>query len=89
MPAPLLSVPGESQAAALYFQMRFADSANDDGAVQSLMKRTFSLSVSRAEVASSRSRILGSRMIALAMAMRCFWPRDNCEPCAPTFVSYF
>lgn len=36
------------------------------------VERTFSLSVSRAEVASSRSRILGSRMMALAMAMRCF-----------------
>lgn len=54
-----------------------------------LLKCTFSLSVSRAEVASSSSRILGSRMIALAMAMRCFWPRESCEPWAPTLVSYF
>lgn len=54
-----------------------------------LLKRTFSLSVSRAEVASSSSRILGSRMIALAMAMRCFWPRESCEPWAPTLVLYF
>lgn len=63
-----LSVPEEYQAAALYCDMR----RSGDGVVQSVMKRTFSLSVSRAEVASSSRRILGSRMIALAMAMRCF-----------------
>ncbi len=69
----LRSVPGEYQAAALYCDMKCVDSASDDGlAARGLPKRTFSLSVSRAEVASSRSRILGSRMIALAMAMRCF-----------------
>lgn len=73
----LLSVPGEYQAAAQCCHVRFVDSAYDDAAVRGLMKRTFSLSVSSAEVASSRSRILGSRMIALAMAMRCFCPRDN------------
>lgn len=65
----LLSVPGEYQAAAVHCDMKCVDSANG---AQSLLKRTFSLSVSSAEVASSRSRILGSRMIALAMAMRCF-----------------
>ena len=32
----------------------------------------FSLSVSRAEVASSSSKILGSRTSARAMAIRCF-----------------
>lgn len=68
----LLSVPGEYQAAALNCDMKRAHSASNDGAVRGSLKRTFSLSVSRAEVASSRSRILGSRMIALAMAMRCF-----------------
>ncbi len=68
----VLSVPGEYQAAALNRHMSSVDSANKDIAVQSLIRRTFSLSVSRAEVASSRSRIFGSRMIALAMAMRCF-----------------
>lgn len=50
---------------------------------------TFSLSVSRAEVASSSSRILGFRTIARAMAMRCFSPLESCEPWAPTCVSYF
>lgn len=68
----LLSVPVEYQAATLCCDAKCVDSADDDAAVQSLLKRTFSLSVSRAEVASSSSRILGSRMIALAMAMRCF-----------------
>lgn len=38
---------------------------------------TFSLSVSRAEVASSRSRILGFLTMARAMAMRCFCPLDS------------
>lgn len=50
---------------------------------------TFSLSVSSAEVASSSRSILGSRMIALAIAMRCFWPRESWEPWEPTLVSYF
>lgn len=38
---------------------------------------TFSLSVSKAEVASSRSRILGFLTMARAMAMRCFCPLDS------------
>lgn len=50
---------------------------------------TCSLSVSRAEVASSSSRILGFLTMARAMAMRCFCPLDIWEPCAPTWVSYF
>lgn len=41
---------------------------------------TFSLSVSRAEVASSKSRILGFLTMARAMAMRCFCPLDSWEP---------
>lgn len=45
---------------------------------------TFSLSVSRAEVASSSNRILGFLTIARAMAMRCFCPLDSWEPWAPT-----
>ena len=49
--------------------------------------QTFSLSVSRAEVASSRRSILGSRIKALAMAIRCFWPPDSCVPLSPTVVS--
>lgn len=50
---------------------------------------TFSLSVSKADVASSSNKILGSRMMALAIAMRCFCPRDSWDPWAPTLVSYF
>jgi len=50
---------------------------------------TFSLSVSRAEVASSKRRTLGFLMRARAMAIRCFWPPDNCVPLDPTRVSYF
>lgn len=50
---------------------------------------TFSLSVSKAEVASSSSRILGFLTIARAMAIRCFCPLDSCDPWAPTWVSYF
>ena len=49
---------------------------------------TCSFSESRAEVASSRSRILGLRNSALAMAMRCFCPPLNWLPHSPTFVSY-
>ena len=45
--------------------------------------------MSRAEVASSNSRILGFLTMARAMAMRCFCPLDSCEPWAPTWVSYF
>mmetsp|Transcript_29512 Transcript_29512/g.71122 ORF Transcript_29512/g.71122 Transcript_29512/m.71122 type:complete len:107 (+) Transcript_29512:506-826(+) len=48
---------------------------------------SFSFSESRALVASSSSRILGSDTIALAMAMRCFCPPDSCAPLSPTMVS--
>jgi hypothetical protein len=50
---------------------------------------TFSDSVSNAEVASSKINIFGSLKIARAIAIRCFWPPDNCVPLGPTFVSYF
>mmetsp|Transcript_5911 Transcript_5911/g.10141 ORF Transcript_5911/g.10141 Transcript_5911/m.10141 type:complete len:103 (-) Transcript_5911:2126-2434(-) len=50
---------------------------------------TFSDWVSRAEVASSSSRIFGFFRTALAMAMRCFWPPESCEPLGPTWVSYW
>ncbi len=49
---------------------------------------TFSLSVSKAEVASSNNRILGLRTKALAMATLCFCPPDSCVPLSPTLVSY-
>mmetsp|Transcript_4825 Transcript_4825/g.9437 ORF Transcript_4825/g.9437 Transcript_4825/m.9437 type:complete len:95 (+) Transcript_4825:610-894(+) len=46
-------------------------------------------SASNADVASSRSRILGSRRMARAIATLCFWPPDSCTPRSPTIVSYF
>ena len=49
---------------------------------------TRSDSASSAEVASSSSRILGSLMMARAMAMRCFWPPLICVPRSPHRVSY-
>ena len=48
-----------------------------------------SLSVSRADVASSNKRIFGSRTIARAMAIRCFCPPLNCPPPSPTRVLNF
>ena len=47
-----------------------------------------SLSVSRAEVASSRRRILGFLTRALAMATLCLCPPDSWPPLDPTTVSY-
>ena len=49
---------------------------------------SFSLSLSRAEVASSSSSMRGLRTSALAMATRCFWPPDSWAPRSPTIVSY-
>ena len=46
----------------------------------------FSDSLSSAEVASSRSSTAGLRMIARAMATRCFCPPEILEPPAPTSV---
>lgn len=43
---------------------------------------------SRQDVASSKSRIAGLRKIALAMAIRCFSPRDRPFPPVPSLVSY-
>lgn len=50
---------------------------------------TFSLSLSRAEVASSNNKIFGCRRRALAIAIRCFWPPESCVPLSPTRVLYF
>mmetsp|Transcript_16750 Transcript_16750/g.32043 ORF Transcript_16750/g.32043 Transcript_16750/m.32043 type:complete len:91 (+) Transcript_16750:119-391(+) len=47
---------------------------------------TFSLWLSRALVASSRSRILGRLTRARAMATRCFCPPDMACPPSPTGV---
>mmetsp|Transcript_4237 Transcript_4237/g.6693 ORF Transcript_4237/g.6693 Transcript_4237/m.6693 type:complete len:106 (-) Transcript_4237:517-834(-) len=46
-----------------------------------------SLSASRAEVASSKSKSLGSFIKALAMAILCFCPPDSRTPFSPTAVS--
>mmetsp|Transcript_16812 Transcript_16812/g.24599 ORF Transcript_16812/g.24599 Transcript_16812/m.24599 type:complete len:338 (-) Transcript_16812:60-1073(-) len=46
-----------------------------------------SLCVSRAEVASSSSKMVGLRSRARAMATRCFWPPDSWMPWSPTLVS--
>mmetsp|Transcript_6921 Transcript_6921/g.9701 ORF Transcript_6921/g.9701 Transcript_6921/m.9701 type:complete len:84 (-) Transcript_6921:1451-1702(-) len=44
-------------------------------------------SLSSADVASSSSRILGSRMRARARATRCFCPPESSADCSPTSVS--
>mmetsp|Transcript_15379 Transcript_15379/g.41472 ORF Transcript_15379/g.41472 Transcript_15379/m.41472 type:complete len:90 (+) Transcript_15379:165-434(+) len=47
---------------------------------------TFSLSLSRADVASSNSRTGGFLISARAIATRCFWPPDSLPPFVPTSV---
>mmetsp|Transcript_34074 Transcript_34074/g.67857 ORF Transcript_34074/g.67857 Transcript_34074/m.67857 type:complete len:108 (+) Transcript_34074:302-625(+) len=47
-----------------------------------------SLSLSSADVASSSKSTTGLRMMARAIATRCFWPPDNWPPPKPTCVSY-
>ena len=42
---------------------------------------------SNADVASSRMRIFGSLMSALAIAILCFWPPDNIDPLSPQLLS--
>mmetsp|Transcript_10867 Transcript_10867/g.23689 ORF Transcript_10867/g.23689 Transcript_10867/m.23689 type:complete len:107 (-) Transcript_10867:1521-1841(-) len=49
---------------------------------------TFSDAASRAEVASSSSRMAGLRMIVRAMATRCFCPPESLPPRMPTCVLY-
>mmetsp|Transcript_503 Transcript_503/g.542 ORF Transcript_503/g.542 Transcript_503/m.542 type:complete len:114 (-) Transcript_503:1382-1723(-) len=46
-----------------------------------------SVVLSNALVASSNSKIFGSRIIALAIAILCFCPPDSCDPLAPALVS--
>mmetsp|Transcript_92428 Transcript_92428/g.275706 ORF Transcript_92428/g.275706 Transcript_92428/m.275706 type:complete len:94 (-) Transcript_92428:1392-1673(-) len=43
---------------------------------------------SRAEVASSSSSTAGSRMMARAIAQRCFWPPLSRPPLRPNFSSH-
>mmetsp|Transcript_6606 Transcript_6606/g.8174 ORF Transcript_6606/g.8174 Transcript_6606/m.8174 type:complete len:88 (-) Transcript_6606:1872-2135(-) len=56
-------------------------------AVSRASRTKASLSPSRAEVGSSKTRIAGSRMIARAMATRCFWPPLREAPPSPTGVA--
>ena len=49
---------------------------------------SFSLSESKADVASSRRSSLGLRIRARAIAMHCFCPRLSNAPFSPTLVSY-
>ena len=46
----------------------------------------FSLSLSKAEVASSNSKIIGFFKKALAIASLCFYPPETGSSLAPTFV---
>ena len=46
----------------------------------------FSLWASNALVASSKIKILGFLIKALAIATLCFCPPESCEPLSPTFV---
>ena len=48
---------------------------------------SFSLTESSADVASSSSRIGGERIIALAIAIRCFCPPLSLIPFSPTSVN--
>mmetsp|Transcript_26242 Transcript_26242/g.75740 ORF Transcript_26242/g.75740 Transcript_26242/m.75740 type:complete len:83 (-) Transcript_26242:1527-1775(-) len=48
---------------------------------------TASDSASRADVASSRSKIVGLAIIARAIATRCFCPPESLMPRSPTKVS--
>ena len=46
-----------------------------------------SVSISTAEVVSSRTSTAGRMARALARAIRCFWPPDRPTPRSPTMVS--
>ena len=61
---------------------------NPDMSPSSAACTSFSDSLSSAEVASSRSKIAGSPMIARAIAMRCFCPPETNDPPTPTSLSY-
>jgi len=44
---------------------------------------------SKAEVGSSKIKMRGSLKIALAIAIRCFWPVESLMPLQPTIYLYF
>ena len=54
--------------------------------VEDHMEACFSESVSKDKVASSNNKIGASFKIALAIAIFCLCPPDNCIPCSPTKV---
>ena len=47
-----------------------------------------SVSVSTADKQSSKIKISGSLIIALAIDIRCFCPPESVTPLSPTYVSY-
>ena len=57
-------------------------------ALSSASCTTRSDSESNVLVASSSRRILGALIMALAIAILCFCPPDNCTPLSPHSVSY-
>ena len=64
---------------AIAIDVRFADNLSKEACTN------FSLSLSKAEVASSKSKIVGSLRKALAIANLCFSPPDTGSSFAPTF----
>mmetsp|Transcript_213 Transcript_213/g.564 ORF Transcript_213/g.564 Transcript_213/m.564 type:complete len:80 (+) Transcript_213:2641-2880(+) len=59
----------------------------DDCRASTVACTSLSDSLSSADVASSRSNNCGFFTSARAIAMRCFWPPDNCSPPTLTEVS--
>mmetsp|Transcript_47002 Transcript_47002/g.108637 ORF Transcript_47002/g.108637 Transcript_47002/m.108637 type:complete len:105 (+) Transcript_47002:223-537(+) len=57
-------------------------------AASSAFCTSFSETESSADVASSSNSTEGSRMMALAMAQRCFWPPLSLPPRRPTGSSH-
>jgi hypothetical protein len=55
--------------------------------LRSVARICASTPASMAEVASSRTRIDGSVISALARATRWRWPQDRVRPCSPITVS--
>jgi len=64
-------------------QWQFTSVVRPVDALSSACCTKFSDSESSALVASSSKSIAGFLIIALAMAIRCFWPPDNNAPRSP------
>ena len=71
----------ESRCAVVSVVRPFANSFKD-------FATAYSLSLSSAEVASSKINIGGFFKKTLAMLMRCFCPPESLTPRSPTYVSY-